>query len=170
MNGYTPLQPLDVNAIAQEISREGTKWHEISRVIAKRIVDKFGSPDLATRVAHLESINATLLSDLRTARKERDAAHEGWDMNRALRHHAEAERDDIIAICRGNQLTDAALASMRKYVEKKLRIERELAEARAIVKAAYLEGADRRNYIGSDMDTDDELWRASDARKGLEEL
>lgn len=80
------------------------------------------------------------------------------------------ERDDIIAICRGSQLTDSALASMRKYVEQKLLIERQLAEARALVKAAYLEGADRRNYVGSDMDTDDELWRSSDARKALEEL
>jgi hypothetical protein len=42
------------------------------------------------------------------------------DKNRALRVHAEMERDDVIAICRGHQLTDAALASMRKYVAEKL--------------------------------------------------
>ena len=48
--------------------------------------------------------------------------------------------------------------------------ERELAYACALVKAAYLEGADRRNYVGADMDTDDELWRSSDARKSLEVL
>jgi len=113
---------------------------------------------------------ATLRSDLRTARQERDSAHELMDKNRALRVHAEMERDETIAICRGTQMDDAALASMRKYVEQKLRIERELAEARALVKAAYLEGADQRNYVGADMNTDDELWRSSDARKALEEL
>jgi len=113
---------------------------------------------------------ATLRSDLRTALQERDSAHELMDKNRALRVHAEMERDETIAICRGTQMDDAALASMRKYVEQKLRIERELAEARALVKAAYLEGADQRNYVGADMNTDDELWRSSDARKALEEL
>ena len=38
---------------------------------------------------------------------------------------AEAERDDIIAICRGTQLDDAAIHSMREYVTEKLRIEAE---------------------------------------------
>ena len=38
---------------------------------------------------------------------------------------AEAMRDDIIAICRGTQLDDAAIHSMRGYVTEKLRIEAE---------------------------------------------
>ena len=38
---------------------------------------------------------------------------------------AEAERDDIIAICRGTQVDDAAIHSMSEYVTEKLRIEAE---------------------------------------------
>lgn len=37
---------------------------------------------------------------------------------------AEAERDDIIAICRGTQLDDAAIHSIRKHVEEKLKREK----------------------------------------------
>ena len=37
----------------------------------------------------------------------------------------EAERDDVIAICRGTQMDDAAITSIRKYVEEKIRIEDE---------------------------------------------
>jgi hypothetical protein len=43
----------------------------------------------------------------------------------AMRDAAEAERDDIIAICRGTQIDDAAIHSMRGYVAEKLRIEAE---------------------------------------------
>lgn len=46
--------------------------------------------------------------------------------NRAFAVRAiEAERDDVIAICRGTQMDDAAITSMRKYVEEKIRIEDE---------------------------------------------
>ena len=48
---------------------------------------------------------------------------------------AEAERDDIIAICRGTQMDDAAIHSMRGYVTQKLRIE---AERDALRKALLL--------------------------------
>lgn len=37
---------------------------------------------------------------------------------------AEAMRDDIIAICRGTQMDDAAIHSMRTYVEGKLELEK----------------------------------------------
>jgi hypothetical protein len=52
------------------------------------------------------------------------------------RDEARKERDDIIMICRGTQIDDAALASMRKYVEEKLRIERERDAARKVTDAA----------------------------------
>lgn len=46
--------------------------------------------------------------------------------NRAFAVRAvETERDDVIAICRGTQMDDAAITSMRKYVEEKIRIEDE---------------------------------------------
>ena len=41
----------------------------------------------------------------------------------AERDAAREERDDIIAICRGTQMDDAAIASMRAYVSKKLLLE-----------------------------------------------
>ena len=56
---------------------------------------------------------------------------------------AEAERDDIIAICRGTQLDDAAIHSMRGYVTEKLRIE---AECNALRKDAAL----LREFVSSD--------------------
>lgn len=46
---------------------------------------------------------------------------------------AEAMRDDIIAICRGTQLDDAAIHSMRGYVTEKLRIEAECEALRKVV-------------------------------------
>ena len=67
---------------------------------------------------------------------------------------AEAERDDVIAICRGTQLDDAAIHSMRGYVTEKLRIE---AECEALRQRAEAE----RENVSS------QLWDCMNEREGL---
>jgi hypothetical protein len=80
------------------------------------------------------------------------------------------ERTDTIAEfyqCNCAFACDCEVDAREHMADSIAALRREIVHARALVKAAYLEGADRRNYVGS-VDTDDELWRWSAARKALE--
>jgi len=96
----------------------------------------------------------------------------------SARESALKERDDTIAICRGNQLTDSALASMRKYVEENIRIEADLKRAqqayfrlaREQVEKAYMFGLADGPMWHDHAIAPSVLWPASEAYKLLEEL
>ena len=82
----------------------------------------WATPTVALDLSPLTNRIAVLQAEVATLTRERDEASK--------------ERDDIIMICRGTQIDDAALSSMRMYVEEKLRIERERDAARKVTDAA----------------------------------
>jgi hypothetical protein len=58
------------------------------------------------------------------------------------------ERDDIIAICRGTQMDDAAIHSIRGYVTEKLRIEAERDAAANLLAVIHRDGGHHTGSVG----------------------